>query len=130
MHYSKLGETGLVVSRMTFGAMTFGQGSLVGELHNTIGQDQADRMVGAALDAGINFFDTADMYTNGQSETILGKALADKRQDVVIATKCGFRSGPALTQSGLSYTYVLRSIQGSLKRLGTDYIDLFILHIP
>ena len=130
MQYTKLGNTGLMVSRMAFGAMTFGQGTLVGELVNDMDQQAADRMVARAMEAGINFFDTADMYTSGQSETMLGKAIQHRRHDAVVATKCGFRSGAAVTDSGLSYRYVLRSVENSLKRLGTDYIDLFLLHIP
>jgi aryl-alcohol dehydrogenase-like predicted oxidoreductase len=70
------------------------------------------------------------MYTSGQSEIILGKALKDNRDDVIIATKCGFRSGEAITSCGLSYRSILKSVEGSLKRLGTDYIDLFQVHIP
>ena len=130
MQYVNFGNTGLIVSRFAFGAMTFGQGTLVGELKTSIDQKTADQMVGMALDAGINFFDTADMYTSGQSEIMLGKALKSKRDDAIIATKCGFRSGQAITSSGLSYRSVLQSVASSLKRLGTDYIDLFLLHIP
>ncbi len=130
MQYCTLGNSGLVVSRMAFGAMTFGQGTLVGELKTNIDQNTADRMIGISLDTGINFFDTADMYTNGESEKILGKALKGKRDDAVIATKCGFRSGEALISCGLSYRYVLKTVENSLRRLATDYIDLFLLHIP
>lgn len=130
MQYTNLGNTGLIVSRLSFGAMTFGQGTLVGDLVNNIDQTTANEMVHLALDTGINFFDTADMYTNGQSEILLGKALKEKRQDVVIATKCGFRSGDAITSVGLSYRYILQAVEASLKRLDTDYIDLFQVHIP
>jgi len=130
MEYAYLGNSGLLVSRFAFGTMTFGQGALVGELVNDIDQRQADRMVARAIDAGINFFDTADMYTSGQSEEILGKAVRGRRNDVVIATKCGFRSGPAVTSSGLSRRYILQAAESSLKRLGTDYVDLYLLHIP
>ena len=91
MQYTNIGNSGLVISRLSFGAMTFGQGTLVGDLVNNIDQAQADRMVARALDAGVNLFDTADMYTNGQSETMLGRALKSRRHDAVIATKCGFR---------------------------------------
>ncbi len=130
MRYSQFGDTGLIVSKLAFGAMTFGEGVLVGELVNKVDQYLADRMVHACLDAGVNLFDTADMYTSGQSEIMLGKALKGKRQDVLIATKCGFRSGDSILSAGLSYRYVLQSIENSLKRLDTDYIDLFFLHIP
>jgi len=86
-------------------------------------------MVAMSLDAGVNFIDTADMYTGGESEIMLGKALKDKGHDVVIATKCGFRSGDAITACGLSYRNILSAVEASLKRLNTDYIDLYLLHI-
>jgi aryl-alcohol dehydrogenase-like predicted oxidoreductase len=130
MQYTNFGNTGLIVSRLAFGAMTFGQGTLVGELKNNMDQTVADQMVGICLDAGINFFDTADMYTSGQSEIMLGKALKGKRSDVIISTKCGFRSGEAVISSGLSYRYILKAVAASLKRLDTEYIDLFLVHIP
>jgi len=130
MQYANFGNTGLIVSRLAFGAMTFGQGTLVGELKTNMDQNLADRMVGMCLDAGINFFDTADMYTSGQSEIMLGKALKGRRADVVVSTKCGFRSGEAVISSGLSYRYILQAVESSLKRLDTDYIDLFLVHIP
>ena len=130
MQYTNFGNTGLVVSRLAFGAMTLGEGILIGELENNIDQKMADQMVGMCLDAGINFFDTADMYTTGQSEIMLGKALKSRRDDVIITTKCGFRSGDAITASGLSYRYILQAVEASLKRLDTDYIDLFLVHIP
>ncbi len=129
MKYTQLGNSGLVVSRLSFGAMTFGEGQLVPGVTNRIGQNQANEMVAKILDAGVNLFDTADAYTGGQSEIILGKALSKKRDDVIIATKCGFRSGDNLIQTGLSYRHIIASVQGSLKRLGTDYIDLYQIHI-
>jgi aryl-alcohol dehydrogenase-like predicted oxidoreductase len=130
MQYTTLGHTGLVVSRLAFGAMTFGTGELVSGVINSIDQAGADRMVSRALDAGINLFDTADAYVRGQSETILGQALGNRRDEAVIATKVGFRTGDALTDTGLSYRHVIASAQASLKRLGTDYIDLYQIHIP
>jgi len=130
MRYKRFGDTGLIVSKIAFGAMTFGEGVLVGNLVNKVDQHQADRMVHLCLDSGVNLFDTADMYTSGQAETMLGKALKGKRQDVIISTKCGFRSGDSIISAGLSYRYILQSIEQSLKRLDTDYIDIFFLHIP
>ena len=130
MQYANFGNTGLIVSRISFGTMTFGQGTLVGELKTNIDQQKATEMVERCLDAGINFFDTADMYTSGQSEMMLGNALENRRQEAVIATKCGFRSGDPITSAGLSYRYILQAVQASLERLSTDYIDLFLLHIP
>jgi aryl-alcohol dehydrogenase-like predicted oxidoreductase len=128
MHYTTLGNTGLVVSRMAFGAMTFTAGNKdLGTIFK-VGAELADQLVGRALDAGINFFDTADAYAAGESETLLGRALAARRSSVVIATKVGFRSGPALTQAGLSRRHILWSVDQSLKRLGTDWIDLYLAH--
>ncbi|MBC7972790.1 MAG: aldo/keto reductase, partial [Verrucomicrobia bacterium] len=130
MQYTTLGHTGLVVSRLAFGAMTFGEGQLVPGVMNQIDQSIADQMVNRALEAGINLFDTADAYTNGQSEIMLGKALSDRRDQAIIATKVGFRTGNALTDTGLSYRHILASAEASLKRLNTDYIDLYQIHIP
>ncbi|MGN7881101.1 aldo/keto reductase [Ensifer sp. 22460] len=84
--------------------------------------------MGQALDAGINFFDTADAYASGQSERILGETLRARRDEVVIATKVGFRTGAPLTQAGLSRHHILWSVDQSLKRLGTDWIDAYIVH--
>ena len=120
-----------VVSRLAFGAMTFGEGQLVPGVINKIDQVTADQMVNRAIEAGINLFDTADAYTGGQSEIImLGKALGERREQAVIATKVGFRTGNAITDTGLSYRHILASAEASLKRLGTDYIDLYQIHIP
>jgi aryl-alcohol dehydrogenase-like predicted oxidoreductase len=130
MQYTTLGKTGLVVSRLAFGAMTFGEGQLVPGVTNSIDQSIADQMVGRVLDAGINLFDTADAYTNGQSEIMLGKALESCRDQVIIATKAGFRSGDAITDTGSSYRHIMAAVEASLKRLNTDYIDLYQLHIP
>ncbi len=129
MLYSKLGRTGLIVSRLSFGAMTFTQGGKTKNATFRAEADVAAALVGRALDAGINFFDTADVYAAGDSEILLGKALASHRQDVVIATKAGLRSGPALTRRGLHRQHLLGSIDGSLKRLGTDYVDVYIAHL-
>ncbi|HEY9762077.1 MAG TPA: aldo/keto reductase [Trichocoleus sp.] len=130
MQYAPLGKTGLIVSRLSFGAMTFGEGQLVPGVTNSIDQTTADQMVGMALDIGINLFDTADAYTEGQSEVMLGKSLVNHRDQAIIATKVGFRLGNALTDTGLSYRRIIASAEGSLKRLGTDYIDLYQIHIP
>jgi aryl-alcohol dehydrogenase-like predicted oxidoreductase len=116
----------LVVSRLAFGAMTFGSGNFATVYK--VGRDDARALVERALAAGINFFDTADGYAAGQSETMLGEAIGDKRKEVVISTKVGMRVGDALLRSGLSRRHVIASCEGSLKRLGTDYIDLYIVH--
>jgi aryl-alcohol dehydrogenase-like predicted oxidoreductase len=127
MLYSRLGTTGLVVSRLSLGTMTFTQGKGNAAIAKT-GQDAASVMVGRAIDAGINFFDTADVYADGESETMLGKALAGRRGDVVIATKAGWRTGAPLNRSGLSAGHLHWSIDQSLNRLGTDHVDVYIAH--
>jgi aryl-alcohol dehydrogenase-like predicted oxidoreductase len=128
MQYVTLGSTGLVVSRLGFGAMTFTAGNKDVSAIYKVGAKLADELVGRALDAGVTLFDTADGYAGGESETLLGKALASRRNDVIITTKVGFRTGPALTQSGLSRRHILWSVDQSLRRLGTDWIDLYIAH--
>lgn len=128
MQYTTLGNTGLVVSRLAFGAMTFTAGDRsLGAIYKT-DAEAAGALVGQALDAGINFFDTADAYASGQSERILGAALKSRRDEVVIATKVGFRTGTPLTQAGLSRRHILWSVDQSLQRLGTDWIDVYIVH--
>lgn len=127
MQYTQLGNTGLIVSRLCFGSMTFGIGAGIPAL-NKVDTDAAQRMVDQALDAGINFFDTADSYGGGQSETMLGRLLGKRRHEVVVSTKVGFRSGAPLTQAGLSRRHILAACDASLQRLGTDYIDVYHLH--
>lgn len=132
MQYARLGNTGLVVSRLALGVMTFGSGSgskPTDAVWKT-GQQEADALVGRSLDAGINLFDTADMYADGQSESMLGKTLGKRRKDVVISTKIGFRSGDAVIHAGASYRYILAVAEASLRRLQTDYIDLLSIHKP
>jgi aryl-alcohol dehydrogenase-like predicted oxidoreductase len=128
MQYALLGNTGLTVSRLAFGAMTFTAGNRdLGAVYK-VGADLAGQLVGRALEAGINFFDTADAYAGGESEAMLGAALRPHRDQVVIATKVGFRTGPALTRAGLSRRHILWSVDQSLRRLGTDWIDIYIAH--
>jgi aryl-alcohol dehydrogenase-like predicted oxidoreductase len=128
MQYARLGNSSLVVSRLAFGVMTFGhdQGQM-GAVWKT-GQEDANALVARSIEAGINFFDTADSYAGGQSEMMLGKALGPRRKDVIVSTKIGFRSGEAITQSGSSARHILNSAEQCLKRLGTDYIDLLSIH--
>jgi aryl-alcohol dehydrogenase-like predicted oxidoreductase len=129
MKYAALGQTGLVVSRLSLGAMTFTAGDRsFGGIYKTDAASAAV-LVGRALDAGVNFFDTADVYARGQSEQILGAALASRRNNVIIATKIGIRTGSALNQAGLSRRHILWSVDQSLKRLGTDWIDIYIAHV-
>ena len=128
MQYTTLGNTGLVVSRLSFGAMTFTAGNKGFATVYKTEAEAANAMVGKALDAGINFFDTADAYAGGESETMLGRALKSRRAEVVITTKVGNRTGPGLVQSGLSRRHILWSIDQSLKRLDTDFVDCYIAH--
>jgi aryl-alcohol dehydrogenase-like predicted oxidoreductase len=128
MQYTRLGDTGIVVSRLAFGAMTFGSSEGIFASVAKVGQDLATELVAKALDAGVNFFNTADVYTGGQSEQMLAKALGNRRKDVVIATKVGFRSGEALIHQGLSRRHILDSAEGCLQRLNTDYLDVYLVH--
>ncbi len=128
MQYTRLGNTGLVVSRLAFGAMTFGSWKGPFAAVAKVGPELADQLIGKTLDSGVNFFNTADGYTGGQSEEMLGKALGARRKDVAIATKVGFRSGEAILHQGLSRQHILASAEGSLRRLGTDYIDVYLVH--
>jgi aryl-alcohol dehydrogenase-like predicted oxidoreductase len=127
MQYSRLGNTGLIVSRLAFGAMTFGSDPSISAIYK-VDQENARAMIERSIEAGVNFFDTADGYAGGQSETMLGQALGPRRLDVVVATKVGFRSGEPITQAGLSRRHILASCDQSLNRLNTDYIDLYIVH--
>jgi aryl-alcohol dehydrogenase-like predicted oxidoreductase len=130
MKYATLGKTGLIVSRLTLGAMTFGAGVTRYGFNAPVDQEQANTMVSQAIEVGINFFDTANNYAGGHSEEILGRALGSRRKNVILATKVGARLSNDLTDVGLSYRYVIAAVEASLKRLGTDYIDLLQLHIP
>jgi len=128
MKYARMGRSGLIVSRLSFGAMTFTLGNKAMESIYKVGEDLAREMVAMALDRGVNFFDTADGYAAGESETILGRALKGRRDEVVIATKYGFRAGEPLIRAGLSRQHTHWAAEQSLRRLGTDRIDLFICH--
>jgi aryl-alcohol dehydrogenase-like predicted oxidoreductase len=107
--------------------MTFGGDGIYQAIGSTA-QAEADRLVGICLDAGINFFDTADTYSMGNAETILGKALGARRKELVVASKVRGRVGPGPNAVGLSRGHILDAIDGSLRRLGTDYIDLYQIH--
>ena len=122
-----LGNTGVRVSELCFGAMTFG-GKGFWTIIGGVQQEEADELVNIAIDGGINFFDTADVYSEGRSETLLGKALGNKRKDIVLATKVRARTGPGPNDIGLSRKHIMDSCNASLKRLDTDYIDLYQVH--
>jgi len=121
MEQRRLGNSGLFVSAVGIGCNNFG---------GRIDAMATDAVVGAALEHGINFFDTADVYGNQQSEVLLGKALGARRGEVVIATKFGMPMGAGLLDKGGSRRYVRRAVEGSLRRLGTDWIDLYQMHAP
>lgn len=127
MNYRQLGHSGLLVSELCLGAMSFGKQGYW-EVVGGLGDAEAQRLVDMALDGGINFFDTADVYSYGQSEEILGRALKARRREVVLATKVRGRMSPEINDVGLSRHHLIRSCETSLQRLGTDYIDLYIVH--
>lgn len=122
MEYRNLGNIGLKVSRICMGTMVYGS--------DEVDEAGAIRIVEKALDVGINFFDTADYYFSGRSEEIVGKALKGKRDAAVVATKVGVPTGPGPMDTGLGRWHLMRSVEGSLRRLGTDYIDLYYAHVP
>ena len=131
MEYATLGNTGLLVSKLCFGTMTFGDGRGLFKALSTVGQSGADELVKTAIDGGINFFDTADNYTEGESETILGQSLKNlniARKDVVIATKVYSRVGPGRNDVGASRGHIMDAVEASLRRLQTDHIDLYQIH--
>ncbi len=128
MQYARLGDTGLIVSRLAFGSMTFGSATGPFAAVSKVDQAGANDLVARAIDGGVNFFNSADVYAGGESERILGKALGARRKDVVIATKVGNRMSPALVDSGLSKHHVLAAAEASLERLGTDYINVYLVH--
>lgn len=123
MHYRTFGATGIKVSAYALGAMMFGA------IGNPDHEDSV-RIIHKALDAGINFIDTADQYSAGESEQIVGKAIAGRRDSVVLATKFGLPMGTDPNRQGASRRWITRAVEGSLRRLGTDHIDLYQLHRP
>lgn len=133
MKLRQLGQSGLLVSELSFGAMVFGDRGMVdsGEPWRDVGvadEDTARQMVEMCLNAGVNFFDVADAYKWGEAEEILGRALKGHRDDVVIATKVRFGTGGGANDSGLSRRHILKAVEASLRRLGTDWIDLYQIH--
>ena len=123
MEYQTLGATGITVSRMALGTMMLGA-------YGNPDHDDAIRIIHAALDGGINFVDTADVYSAGESEEIVGQALAGRRDDVVLATKFALPMGAGPNHSGGSRRYIIRAVEDSLRRLQTDHIDLYQIHRP
>ncbi|MBD3161058.1 MAG: aldo/keto reductase, partial [Candidatus Eisenbacteria bacterium] len=127
MHYAHLGRTGLQVSRIGFGCMTYGDPQW---RPWTLDEEAARPHFRAAIEGGINFFDTADMYSNGRSEEVTGRILREHlaREDYVLATKVYFPTGKGPNRGGLSRKHVLSACDASLRRLGVDFIDLYQIH--
>ncbi|AWN38543.1 aldo/keto reductase [Methylobacterium radiodurans] len=128
MEYRQLGRSGLTVPVLSFGTATFGG---TNEFFQRWGQTdvaEATRMVDLCLDSGVNFFDTADIYSQGASEEVLGQALKGKRDRVLISTKTTFRFNDDLNQVGSSRHHIVRACEASLRRLGTDHIDVYFMH--
>ena len=131
MEYTTLGNTGLLVSRMSLGTMTFSGGEGIYKVIGTVDQKGADELVKASIDGGINFFDTADVYSEGESETTLGQSFKNlniARKDVVLATKVYSRVGPGRNDVGASRGHIMDAVEASLRRLQTDHIDLYQIH--
>lgn len=126
MQRRPLGASGLEASELSFGAMTFGEG--LGPVSTVPGDREAGRLVGMALDAGVNLFDTADVYGMGRSEEMLGRALGNRRDEALVVSKVGFPVGSAPESRGLSGPRIATSVEASLHRLGTDRIDLYLIH--
>ena len=127
MEYRKLNGSGLFVPALTLGTGTFG-GSHGFEGWGHTGVAEATRMVDMCLEAGLNMFDTADMYSRGLAEEILGKAIAGKRNRLLIATKGTFPMGESRNEEGASRFHLIEACEASLRRLGTDHIDLYYIH--
>jgi aryl-alcohol dehydrogenase-like predicted oxidoreductase len=128
MEYRQLGRSGLKVPALSFGTATFGGSNEFFRAWGSSDVAEATRLVDVCLDAGVNLFDTADVYSDGVSETILGKAVAGRRQKVLISTKATFRMGPSPNDLGSSRHHLIQACEASLRRLGTDYIDIYHLH--
>lgn len=128
MEYRQLGASGLQVSVLSFGTATFGGGNEFFKAWGSTQVEEATRLVDLCLEAGINLFDTADIYSDGLSEEILGKAIAGKRHQLLISTKATFTFGEGPNNQGSSRFHLLKQVEGSLKRLNTDYIDVYHMH--
>ncbi|HEY8966802.1 MAG TPA: aldo/keto reductase [Candidatus Methylacidiphilales bacterium] len=128
MEYRFLGGSGLRVPVLSFGTGTFGGTNAFFKTWGETDVKEATRLVDVCLEAGLNLFDSADIYSDGAAESILGKAIAGRRDQVLISTKGTFRAGEGANDVGSSRHHLIRAVEGSLKRLGTDYIDLYQLH--
>jgi len=127
MEYRQLGYSGLKVSSLSFGTATFGGGEFLKAWGQTDAAE-ATRLVSICLEAGVNLFDTADAYSDGRSEEILGEAIRGRRDKLLISTKAAFRQGNGPNDVGSSRYHLLEQVNGSLRRLGTDHIDIYHIH--
>jgi len=128
MEFRQLGKSGLKVPALSFGTGTFGGGTEFFKAWGSSDVGEATRLVDICLEAGVNLFDTADVYSAGLSETILGKAIAGRRDSILISTKATFKMGPGPNDLGSSRHHLVRACEASLRRLDTDYIDIYHLH--
>jgi len=128
MEYRRLGRSGLFVSSLTLGTMTFGGRGDFGKVVGATDVAGARRQVDVCLEAGVNLFDTADIYSDGQSEEVLGEAIKGRRDELLLATKVRMPAGDGPNDTGLSRYHIIRQCEASLKRLGTDHIDLYQVH--
>jgi aryl-alcohol dehydrogenase-like predicted oxidoreductase len=128
MEYRRLGNSGLRVPVLSFGTATFGGGNDLFKLFGSTSGQDASRLVGLCLDHGVNLFDTADFYSQGLAEEVLAAALGSRRKSAILCTKAVYPMGAGPNDYGASRTHILDAIEGSLRRLKTDYIDLFYLH--
>src|ERR1700732_2496345 len=128
MEYRFLGGSGFRVPVLTLGTGTFGGGNDFFKAWGTNGVDEATKLVDICLDAGLTMFDSADVYSDGLAEEVLGKAIKGRRDSVLISTKATFRQGPGPNDVGSSRFHLINAVEGSLRRLQTDHIDLFQLH--
>src|ERR1700678_505815 len=128
MEFRTLGRSGLKVPVLSFGTGTFGGGNEFFRAWGATDVAEATRLVDICMEAGVNLFDTADIYSDGLSETVLGKAVAGRRQRVLISTKATFRMGTGPNDLGSSRHHLVESLEGSLRRMGTDYVDIYHMH--
>jgi aryl-alcohol dehydrogenase-like predicted oxidoreductase len=128
MEYRQLGYSGLKVPALSFGAATFGGGNEFFKAWGQTQEDEARRLVDICLDAGVNLFDVANVYSNGLAEQVLGKAIQGKRDKLLISTKATFSMGDGPNDSGSSRYHLIQQCEASLRRLGTDYIDIYHMH--
>lgn len=128
MEYRFLGASGLNIPVLSFGTATFGGGNSFFKKWGETRLEEAEKLIGICMDHGVNFFDTADMYSDGLSEEILGNAIKGMRNEVILSTKATFPFGTGVNNQGSSRFHLLKQIEGSLKRLQTDYIDIYHMH--